>query len=177
MKTFIFFDLEATLIPDWFEDRATLLPLKHPQLADWIFDQPSFTAGLLSFAVGEADMPIFNTEIRPNIENHLHFKFDEEWILTNEKWSGWLNDWNKTPWESPSDNIMTHKKFGVMHAIWRNLFTEPDTTVILLDDTVEDMVIERSTFMPLTKGGNFTHTIPVTNNRLICVNPWTIIRS
>lgn len=167
MKTFIFFDLEQTLIPDWFEDRVTLIPNVHPALKEWIFNQMPFTAGLLSFAVGNNDMDVFNNELRPHIETNLHFKFDDKWILTVEAMNEMMNKWNHTPFEK--DNCSIFKKFGIMHAIWKNLFIEDDTRVILLDDTVEDMIIHRTTIMD-------KHTETVTNNSLEFVNPWTIIR-
>lgn len=130
-------------------------------LRDWIFDQFPFTAGLLSFAVWhDQDVTEFNKAIRPMIETHLHFKFNDEWIITKEQIKNWLNEWNKTPFNDADDNASTFKKEGVMMAIWKHMFKEPNTRVILLDDTVEDMTIIRSN---------------VENNSLVFVNPWTII--
>lgn len=161
MNTIIFFDLEQTLIPDWTEDRETLIPLVHVCLRDWIFDQFPFTAGLLSFAVwNDADVIEFNKEIRPMIEEHLHFKFSDEWIITRDEVKDWMNLWNHTPFMDADDNASTFKKEGIMTAIWKHKFKEPNTRIILLDDTVEDMVITRT---------------GVENNSLHFVNPWTII--
>lgn len=176
MKTFLFFDLEQTLIPDWTEDRETLLPLMFPELKEWIFSQFPFTAGLLSFAVwNDHDLQDFNKNIRPNIEEHLHFKFDDELILTRDQISTWLNVWNKTPFNTADENMDMHKKHGVMQSIWKNKFTQDDTRVILLDDVVEDMIIHRSSILPMASG-QLTHSKPVINNSLEFVNPWSIIR-
>lgn len=175
MNTILFFDLENTLIPDW-NERDILLPLKHPDLRDWIFSQFPFTAGLLSFAVwNDRDVEIFNNKIRPMIEEHLHFKFDDNLIVTSKEIKEWLNKWNMTPFNTGDDNADVHKKHGIMQSIWKNKFTDDDTRVILLDDVVEDMVINRTSILP-TINGNLTHTKPVKNNSLEFVNPWTIIR-
>jgi hypothetical protein len=94
------------------------------------------------------------------IETNLHFKFNDEWIITKTQIKDWLNLWNKTPFNTADQNALTFKKEGIMMAIWKHKFKEPNTRVILLDDTVEDMTIIRSN---------------VENNSLIFVNPWTII--
>lgn len=176
MKKIIFFDLEQTLIPDWFEDRQTLLPLMHPDLKEWIFSQFPFTAGLLSFAVwNNKDLTTFNQELRPLIEEHLFFKFDDDLIFTSHHVREWINEWNKTPWETADDNASTFKKNGIMNIIWKNKFIEDDTHVILLDDTIDDMVVSRTSVLQ-SSNGNFTHSVPVRNNILEFVNPWSIIR-
>lgn len=173
MNTFLFFDLEQTLIPDWFEDRS-LLTQMHPSLKQWILNQAPFTAGLLSWAVSNKDLPVFNKDIRPFIEKDLDFAFDDKWIITTDVINAWMNNWKKTPFNRWHDNQSNYNKFDMMFNIWKHLFTEPDTRVILLDDTVEDMVIHRSSLVNNSMG-TLTSIHPVCHNVLEFVNPWTLI--
>jgi hypothetical protein len=171
----IFFDLENTLIPDWIEDRHSLIFLQHPILREWIINQMPFRAGLFSFAVwDDNDVKIFNNTLRKLIEEKLFLNFEDDLIITKKEVKDWINEWNKTPWNSADDNSSTFKKDGLMQQIWRFKFNQNNTQIVLLDDTVDDMVIQRSTFLP--NGRAFASSTPIQNNSLELVNPWSIIR-
>jgi hypothetical protein len=175
MNKIIFFDLENTLIPDWFEDRNSLIFLQHPILREWIVNQLPFRAGLFSFAVwDDQDVITFNKTLRKQIEQKLFFEFEDDLILTKREVKDWINEWMKTPWNTADDNSSTFKKDGLMQLIWRFKFNQDDTQIILLDDTVDDMLIQRTTFLP--NGRPFASSEPVKNNSLELVNPWSIIR-
>jgi FMN phosphatase YigB (HAD superfamily) len=176
MNKIIFFDLEGTLIPDWFEDRETLLHIKHPELREWIIDQHPFRAGLFSHAIlTEKDVKEFNETLRPRLEETLLFKFEDELFITNKEQKEWINEWMHTPFNTATENTLTFKKDGIMQLIWKFKFTQDDTKIILLDDTVDDVVMHRTTFLP-SKNRHLSVSQSVKNNSLEFVNPWSIIR-
>lgn len=177
MDKILLFDLEQTLFPDWTEDHETLLPLLHPELRDWIFDQFPFRAGVFSWAIhDDRDKAIFNKKMRPSIEEHLHFKFEDDLIFSVHQIGTMIKVWEKMPFETSSETVQLFKKEGSIRHMWRNFFTEPNTHVILLDDTVDDSVTRRTSILGHANGHNTTSK-PIDNSILELVNPWTIIRS
>src|ERR1700757_361134 len=111
MNKIIFFDLENTLIPDWYEDRSTLLFLEHPVLQEWIISQGSFRAGLFSFAIWrDEDIKLFNQTLRPILEEKLSIKFEDNLIIASNEIKEWINLWNKTPFNTAMENSLIHKK-------------------------------------------------------------------
>jgi FMN phosphatase YigB (HAD superfamily) len=171
----IFFDLEGTLIPDWWEDRS-LLPERHPELRDWIIDQQPFKAGLFSFAIlKDKDIQEFNETIRKPLEDLLFFNFEDDLFITNLEMKEWINEWMNTPYNTPTQNSLIYKKDGIMELIWKFKYNQDNLHIILIDDTVDDLIIHRSTFLPV-KDRHLSVSQPVQNNTLEFVNPWSIIR-
>lgn len=176
MEKILLFDLEQTLFPDWTEDHETLIPLIHSELRDWIFNQFPFRAGVFSWAIHDAaDLKKFNTKMRPNIEEHLHFKFEDDLIFTVHQIGSMINEWTRMPFETPSSTCQLFKKEGSIRHMWHHFFTQPNTHVILLDDTVDDSVTKRTSILGQSNG-NFTHSQPIDNSILELVNPWSIIK-
>jgi hypothetical protein len=159
----ILFDLENTLIWDWIENRG-LVSMSFPQLGQWIEDQGEFTAGLFSFAVWDKDdLNEFNTSgMREDIEEHHHFKFDDEWIFLRDSLVEPFKKILKMPFLDKHDLFSFFNKHMILERLWlENLVCDSckDMDVILLDDTVKDLTI--------------THE----NSSLTFVNPWTIIHN
>lgn len=160
----IFFDLEETLIWDWTENR-NLTCARFPCLKEWVIEQPPFRAGLFSWAVwNQKDVDEFNElgGIRQDIEATFKFKFDDDLIITHDDLFEKMKAWLKMPkLRDPSDIFDFFKKRQCIEEVWLREFNQPNTKVILLDDTVEDIVLHRQ---------------DVENNTLELVNPWTIIK-
>jgi hypothetical protein len=164
MDTIIFFDLENTLIWDWI-DNPRLMCSRHPEISDWIKAQGTFRAGLFSWAVwNDHDVEVFNRPggIRDDIEITHKFKFDDNLIITRDLLFDKFRVWLKMPFLRHSDEVFDFfKKRQTIQELWLREFNQPNTRVILLDDTVEPMTM-------------INHRVE--NNRLELVDPWSFIK-
>jgi hypothetical protein len=164
MNTILLLDLENTIIWDW-ETNSRLMCSRFPILKEWVMSQlgNNTRVGLLSWAVwNPKDLKEFNENgIRNDIELTHHFKFDDELIFTLEDCIVMAREWFKMPFLTQSDFFDFVKKRHMAEELWLHKFDEPDTKVILFDDTVPNIVMHRT---------------DVHNNSLELVDPWTIIK-
>jgi len=161
MDTIIFFDLENTLIWDWTDNRDPMW-LKHPEITEWIFAQGDFRAGLFSWAIwNPKDIAEFSEEggVREAIETTHQFQFEDDLIITRGMLGDRFRKWFKTmPWVSDDDWFEFFKKRQTIQELWLHEFNQPNTRVVLLDDTVENVTMINNS---------------VENNRLELIDPWT----
>ena len=140
MNTVIFFDLELTLIEDW--SNPLLQHHANPALIPWIKQQGDFKAGLLSFAVwNERDLTVFNRTLRKDIEDVFGFSFDDGLMLIKDQLLAKTRTWEKMPFLSADDFSDFFNKRKAMEDLWLHEFQQPNTRVILLDDTVPNFTI------------------------------------
>lgn len=162
MNTIILFDLENALIWDWTEDRR-LMCSRFPEISEWIRDQGDFRAGLFSWAIwNDKDLAEFNERggVRDDIEITHKFKFEDDLIITRGQLCDRFRVWFKKPWIRDDDFIDFFNKTMAIQALWEREFDQPNTRVILFDDTVKNITMTRTC---------------VENNTLELVNPWLFI--
>ena len=165
MNTILFLDLENTVIWDWTEN-PTLMCARFPILKEWVVSHlgPNTRVGLLSWAVWhEADLEEFNKDggIRMDLEITHKFKFDDSLIIKLNDCIDKARNWMKMPKLDQTDFFEFIKKRQMMEEIWLHEFDQPNTNVILFDDTVPNITLRRD---------------DVENNTLQFVDPWTIIK-
>lgn len=163
MDTFIFLDLENTIIWDWTDDRRLISDI-FPQWKDWLIETLAGShvhVGLFSWAVcDDKDLKEFNRELRKPIEDAFHFKFEDQLIFTLDDLHKKVKGWNKMPFLDRQDFLAFFDKRRIIEDIWLKEFSKPNTHVILIDDTV-----------PNLKMINSSHD----NCLLELIDPWTII--
>ena len=145
MRT-ILFDLEETLIRDWFED-PSLKHVDNPNLIPWIEQQKPFEAGLLSMAVwDERDLAVFNnrSNLRPFIEKTFKFKFKDDLIFLEKDVLDLARKQTCIPFLDRESFGDFFKKKEMMELIWKDRFLSSNSELILLDDTVMDLEIKAS---------------------------------
>ena len=164
MNTILLLDLENTIIEDWSE-APNLLGDSYPELKEWVGSHVVQNArvGLLSWAIwNDDDLIKFNKRFRPVIEDGHGFKFDDSLIFNRDKLLTKFQGWKRMPFLDGDDFMSFFNKRIVCEELWLHEFSEPETKIVFLDDTVPDMVLKHST---------------IKNNSLELVNPWTIIRN
>jgi hypothetical protein len=163
MNTILLLDLEETIIWDWL-DKPTLMCAAFPCLKEWVCSQlgPETHVGVLSWAIWNAhDIKEFSRRnIRSDIEITHGFKFDDSLIFPLDDLLENFKVWLKMPFIDRDDLCEFVKKTQMAMEIWQKMFQQPNTQVILFDDTVPDITL-------------ISDTIP--NNSLKLVNPLTII--
>lgn len=164
MKTILLLDLENTIIWDWNTD-TRLMCSRFPILKQWVLSHVGNNThiGLLSWAVwNKKDLNTFNNNgIREDIEITHKIKFDDSLLFTLEDCIDKARSWFKMPFLDTHDFFDFVKKRQMAEELWLNDFNQPDTKLILFDDTVPDIIMQRS---------------DIENNSLELVNPWTIIK-
>lgn len=164
MKTILLLDLENTIIWDWIEN-DTLMCARFPILKEWVCSHlgPNTQVGLLSWAIwNQHDLDEFSRRgIRNDIEVTHGFKFNDDLIFTRDNMLNRFKEWKKLPFLDADDFMTFFKKQEISIELWQRLFNQPDTEVIVFDDTLQDMVLTNSN---------------VENNTLRLVNPWTLIK-
>lgn len=134
----IFFDLEETLIDDW--ATMKLLSEENPHLKSWINSHGSFRAGLFSCAVwDERDLSIFKKELQERLEKEFGFVFDPSLFLTRDMMLEKIRVWSKKPFLNSDDFSDFFDKRSIMEMFWIHQFSEENTEIILLDDTVPNI--------------------------------------
>lgn len=138
MNTIILFDLEETLIDDW--SLRNLLHEDNIHLQPWINQQGTFRTGLLSFAVwDDNDVEVFNKELRGCLEHTFNITFDDQLIFTKNILLEHIRVWDKKPFLSACDFDDFFNKRQMIEMVWLHMFQQPNTHLMLLDDTVPDV--------------------------------------
>lgn len=164
MNTILLLDLENTIIYDWMEDRR-LMCARFPILKQWVMSHlgPNTRVGLFSYAVyDQADLKVFdeNGGMRMDIELTHKFKFDEDMLYTVDELLLKARAWFNKPFMDRSNFFDFMTKPVMVQEIWLREFNQPNTKVILFDDTVPNVTLFND---------------DVENNSLQMVDPWTII--
>lgn len=140
MNTLILFDLEQTLIDDW--SSRELWDQRNPAIKKWLASMGPFAAGLLSFAVWDAqDLNEFNRCLRAPIEQAFGFEFNEQFLFIKNDLLARARVWERKPFLDSSDFDDFFNKRKIVEDLWLNEFQQPHTQVVLLDDTVPNICV------------------------------------
>lgn len=133
METFVFFDLEETLIDEW--NSFSLINI--PKIQKLLKTFPSKTTfGLFSYAVhNQRDMDKFLSE-KEFIENNFGFLFDKDFLYTVEELNGIFSKLSKTK-STISDFFDFYKKENAF-LLFSKLEIFHNSHIILVDDMVRD---------------------------------------
>lgn len=133
MNTFVFFDLEATLIDEW--DSFSLINI--PKIQKLLKTFPNKTIfGLFSFAVyNKRDLNKFLSE-KEFIESNFGFLFDTEFLYTVEELNGLFSQLSKT--KSTMEDFFDFYKKENAFLLFSKLEIFKDSHIILVDDMVRD---------------------------------------
>jgi hypothetical protein len=164
MNTILLLDLDNTIIWDW-TDNPRLMCSRFPILKEWVISQLGHNTrvGLLSWAVWDSkDLKTFNEDgIRQDIEMTHGFKFDDSLIFPLDDILAMFHKWLKMPFLSRNDLTKFVKKRQMVEEMWLRMWNQPNTKVILFDDTVPNLTLWHN---------------DVENCSLELVDPWTIIK-
>jgi hypothetical protein len=139
-------DLEETLIKSWYDQEWVSAGFNVKKFLDgsWLGEPSKFQGrmGLMSWAVvGEHDKQIFNTKLRPWLEEQLDFKFSDELVLSMDDWAAKVFEASKCR-VSIDDMYDVCKKEDVLFKLRKHPMFEHACTWLLDDAVAKSEFIE-----------------------------------